>query len=461
VRASGRPIGVVYRYDSSSGLWGHLKAVLLQKSGRKARIYRVRRIRERDIKRFLESHIAERLTKPGDGPQIFSREGRNSVMDTVEIRSTSLHSAECSDFIVRDGNQTRLIFRASIVDNPSDRDACVRGRFLYQRKGKNDVWVDFDKMALSSLKKGEQFQLELKAGELLPLLKNLGGLYRIHQKQGVPHGRTKFIKIGIQLAKLLEVSEPELNEFLSGNRSNAINTLQRVLKWLAKSPGAPEALVSAEGELPELNALVGLANLRAVVQVWSENSTNDDENFWQLFLSKYAFVLAQIFAYPVVVIKDKAYVGGKRIDNSHGNLVDFLARVNTTGTAVLIEIKTPRTDLLGGKYRDDVFPPSRELTGAISQVLKYRESLMQEGHALMEGQGLQMSGADPRCIVIAGCAVQELADENRRRSFERFRERLSGVILITFDEVFDRIQGLIHLLETPPADTDEDEDPFA
>jgi excisionase family DNA binding protein len=38
---------------------GHLKAVLLPKSGRKARIYRVPRIRERDVKRFLDSHTTE------------------------------------------------------------------------------------------------------------------------------------------------------------------------------------------------------------------------------------------------------------------------------------------------------------------------------------------------------------------------------------------------------------------
>ena len=53
----------------------------------------------------------------------------------------------------------------------------------------------------------------------------------------------------------------------------------------------------------------------------------------------------------------------------------------------------------------------------------------------------------PRCVIIAGCAEAEFADEAQRCSFERFRERLVGVTLVTFDEIFNRIAGLVDLLE--------------
>jgi len=91
-----------------------------------------------------------------------------------------------------------------------------------------------------------------------------------------------------------------------------------------------------------------LANLRAVLEVWRTNEDNPDEEFWQDVFSKHAYVLSQLFAYPVAIIRGKAYVGGKRYDNLHGNLVDFLGRVPSSGSAVLIEIKTPRTPLLAG-----------------------------------------------------------------------------------------------------------------
>ena len=112
---------------------------------------------------------------------------------------------------------------------------------------------------------------------------------------------------------------------------------------------------------------------------------------------------------------------------------------------MLIEIKNPKTPLLGPEYRQDVFPPSRELGGALSQVLHYRESLMHELHALAQGQSHPVSGSDPRCVIIAGCAASELTNDPRKRSFERFRDRLVGVTVVTFDEVFSRINGLVEL----------------
>jgi hypothetical protein len=368
-------------------------------------------------------------------------------MDKVNVTSTSLHSAVVSDIVVRDGDQVRLVFRPGIVDNPSNPAACVRGRFLYQRKGKKDEWVDFDAQPLSSLKKGEQFQLELKAGELWPLLRQLGGLYRVHRGQGVPQGRVEFVKVDEQFAEFLRLGDQELQDFLSANPGDAISTLRRVLRWLSQSPGAADRLADESTDLPELNALVGLANLRSVVGIWEANSTNSDEEFWQSVFAKHSFVLSQVFAYPIIVIRGKAYVGGKTLDNEHGNLVDFLAQVPGSGEAVLIEIKTPNTSLLGAQYRQDVFPPSRDLSGAISQVLKYRESLLHDLHALNAGTSTRLLGTEPRCIVIAGCAARELGDEGRRRSFERFRERLLGVTVIGFDEVFARVAGQIGLLQ--------------
>jgi hypothetical protein len=85
-------------------------------------------------------------------------------MERVEIESTSRHSASCSDISVReDGEHVRLLFRPEIVDNPTNPLASVRGRFIYQRKGKNDRWLDLDKLPLSSLKKREGYQLRLLA----------------------------------------------------------------------------------------------------------------------------------------------------------------------------------------------------------------------------------------------------------------------------------------------------------
>jgi hypothetical protein len=221
--------------------------------------------------------------------------------------------------------------------------------------------------------------------------------------------------------------------------------LRAVLQWFSKQAGAQD-LLNEDDELPGLNSLVGLANLRSVLKTWSVNVDNKDEEFWQQLFASHSYVLSQLFAYPVVLIKGKAYVGGKDLSNSGGNIADFLYKAKSSGAAVLIEIKTPQTQLLGAKYREGVFPASTDLSSSISQVLENSETLSAECHSLnREEYGLSI--ARPYCVVILGNANKELVDDSKKRSFERFRERLIGVRIVTFDEVFQRIQGLISLLE--------------
>jgi len=76
-------------------------------------------------------------------------------MEKIEVQSTSPHSATCSDIILRQSDRVRLVFRPEIVDNPSNRDARVKGTFIYQKKGKADSWEKLDTVPLSSLKRGE------------------------------------------------------------------------------------------------------------------------------------------------------------------------------------------------------------------------------------------------------------------------------------------------------------------
>ena len=55
---------------------------------------------------------------------------------------------------------------------------------------------------------------------------------------------------------------------------------------------------------------------------------------------------------------------------------------------------------------------------------------------------------EPRCIVIAG-QTDQLTSDIMREYFELQRERVHGVVVITYDELFVRLQRLISLLEGP------------
>ncbi len=198
--------------------------------------------------------------------------------------------------------------------------------------------------------------------------------------------------------------------------------------------------------MPKLSALLGVATLKDALRFWKENESNSSEEFWQKAISDRTYVLSQIFSYPVVIIGTKAYVGGKQISNSGGREVDFLATTESTDAVILIEIKTPQTKLLARPYREGAHPLSMELSGALAQVLKYRQSITQAFDSLSAGSSRRLTLGEPRCIVIAG-NCKELANRDMRESFELMRERLQGIIVVTYDELFVRVERLLALLE--------------
>jgi hypothetical protein len=366
------------------------------------------------------------------------------MTDKTEIRSTSSHSAECADIVLRETDRIRLVFRPELVDNPSNLEARVNGTFLYQKKSASDSWEKFDLIPLNTLKKDEGYQLALHSDEVLTLRRELYALARFHRTEGIPEGRVELVKVKPELAGLLSAAEADIDALLTANRSDAIGLVTRVTQWLASNSEVASEILLDKTKLPSLNAIVSLANLKALSQLWADNSSNNSEDFWQDQIATHSFVRGLLFAFPVVVIGQKAYVGGKRLDNRHGNLVDFFARIPASDTAVLVEIKTPAKPLLGAEYRADVLPPSQELIGSIAQVLHYKESLLQD-HLVQESARVTCS--DPKCLVIIGSSESQLTNELRRRSFERFRERLEGVMVVTFDELFRRVNDLIALFE--------------
>ena len=369
-------------------------------------------------------------------------------MKEIETTSTSLRTADCEPIILRVLEHVRLAFLPTLVENTGSPEACVRGRFVYQKKAKNDEWSSLSSESLASLKFGEGYQLELKSGELLRLMRELGPLYRLYRQVGIPMGKSKFVKVEASLARFFALGEDDLRDFFESHTDNAAKTLLRLVQWLAISPhGVSRLLEIAPTELPSLTTLLGLTSIKNALKNWSENQTNGSEEFWQEELAERAYVLSQAYAYPIVIIKAKAYVGGKQVSNTGGNIADFLAKVESTDAVLMIEIKTPRTKLLGPEYRDGVYPFSQDLSGAIAQALSYRRSLGLDFHNITADSPKRLMLGEPRCLVIAGNAQEELKDIAKRESFELQRERLLGVTVITYDELFLKLRRLTELLE--------------
>lgn len=182
--------------------------------------------------------------------------------------------------------------------------------------------------------------------------------------------------------------------------------------------------------------------LADALNAWDASDKNEPEDYWQAFLEERPYLINLVFPGPVAVHQGRAYLGGKRIDNTGGKVVDFLLEHSIGGNAALLEIKRPATDLLmKTPYRgDDIYVPSRELVGAVSQILNYRDTVMTGGvitplHVFM-----------PSCVVLVGNYASELNNEEKRRSFELYRSSLSGVTVITYDELFTKLKGILDVL---------------
>ncbi len=180
-----------------------------------------------------------------------------------------------------------------------------------------------------------------------------------------------------------------------------------------------------------------LEGLRRVFDIWEANKNNADEEFWQTTLTQNSIVLSQVFSFPVIILQGKAYVGGTGLDQSGGNLVDFLLTNDLTENTVLVEIKTPETRLLGRRYRGGAYSPSSELVGAVAQISNYKHYLMRNSTQPEIG----VNAFNPPCLVVAG-SLDQTPDEAQRRAFELYRQGLRDVQIVTYDELFHKVANL-------------------
>jgi hypothetical protein len=183
-----------------------------------------------------------------------------------------------------------------------------------------------------------------------------------------------------------------------------------------------------------------------VIRKWHANKENNKEEFWQVIFSENPYILSQIFSMPVVFIKDRAYLGGMNIDGSEAKFVDFLFANQSSNDALLVEIKTPETQMFAKtKYRNSVYNPTKELSGAILQVLNYRRELAKNYQNLKSESGKTLDVFNPKCVVIIGNAAKELNTDAKRTSFELFRTSMKDVEIVTFDELFKKAEILATL----------------
>jgi hypothetical protein len=372
------------------------------------------------------------------------------MADLYTIRRRSGDTADGDPIVLRETQTTRLVFIPRLVNNAAHPERPVNGAFVYQKKRRDDSWEDHNELRLSNLKADEWVKLDLPADEIHTLMQNVAELYRHYKKEGLPTRQVHFLRLDAGRGEIADLGAIDIPRLLEMGRKAGLHVFGDVVHWAANEENAILALEQLQALEPDtlqrMNSLVGLSALKEALATWEANQSNADEEFWQRTLQQHAFVLSQVFAFPTVVIEEKAYFGGKRVDNKGGQVADFLCANPVTKNAIIIEIKTPATDLLGGKYRG-VYSISSELSGAVIQTLKYRYNLMTNFLNLRRDHEEDFEVFNPQCLIIAGHTKQLRHGPRRLEAFEMFRSGLRDVLVITFDELFDKTRQLIAALE--------------
>jgi hypothetical protein len=176
---------------------------------------------------------------------------------------------------------------------------------------------------------------------------------------------------------------------------------------------------------------------------------NHDEKFWQDLFQKNPELLFAIIPSAMQLIESQPYVGGKRIDNENGLISDFIFNAGTSNVS-MIEIKKPNTELLSTEtYRNNLYSPSKELSGGIVQLRKQKDQFTKKYDGILiesMKKNKYFKSYDPKMYLIIGNTND--FDEYKNESFELFRNELKDIEIITYNELLNKLELIISTLNS-------------
>lgn len=130
-------------------------------------------------------------------------------------------------------------------------------------------------------------------------------------------------------------------------------------------------LLEQPNKLVKLRKDIDLVTLDELITKFKEILEIDFEEYhWQRLFEENPFILNMAFGVPIIKVCGHAYVGGRKITGGGDKIADFLVKNCMSNNASIVEIKKPTTRLLGATtYRQDVYAPSPDLSGASNQLL--------------------------------------------------------------------------------------------
>lgn len=212
----------------------------------------------------------------------------------------------------------------------------------------------------------------------------------------------------------------------------------------AASVNASQIASKAPAKVARLQRDIEVVNLEQLIVTYAAAlDAGRNEDWWQHFFEENVFALQLLFGGPTVFVDAQVQIGEGPNSGKGLKIADYLLRSATTNNASLVEIKKPSTRLMKRRpYRQGVYGVQAQIGEAVTQVLDQALQLTRHEAATKHRSGDEswVSNA-PRCFVVAGLA-SELDSDDKKKSFDLYREHLSGVRLVTYDELLGQLTTL-------------------
>lgn len=252
----------------------------------------------------------------------------------------------------------------------------------------------------------------------------------------------KFVKDSVHLA--LDDWSQDIDDFSPKDKT----AIKELFDKLVLTDGflTTDALLTTKSKLDRQHIEDVTDEFKKLLSLTTDSSALEKK--WQKFLGKHNWVFSYVFSFPIMLLQDEAYVGGKNLSNKNGKITDFLVKNSVTSNVAFLELKTHKTPLIGTKkaYRgNDVFPVSKDLTGGVTQVLDQRDNFQKEFYTHKAKTEEHIESINSKCVVLMG-SIGDLKKEELK-SFELFRSNSKDVEVVTFDELLARFENLQELMD--------------
>lgn len=307
------------------------------------------------------------------------------------------------------------------------------------------------------IKKGNKFSPRLaisirdKQGKISE--KNLEGVStKIKARVSLEECYENFWKLIAFLQSLRDIEIPqgsfslvsvEERDIVKAIKGRDVKSVIRIIKELSKIEG----VTLSEKDIEQILDRKGkLSDFRTNIEEQADN-----ESWWQDFFENNKWIFGYGLNYQILRDEQsQPHYGGESVDGKGGQKGDYLTTTQgDINFTVLVEIKTPNTDLLQGttEIRNGAWSLSKELTDAVSQIQANVNTWETDGST--RPQNIRRFDKDniftvePKGIIVIGTLSQLKTPNSRMETFQRFRQSIHGIDILTFDELLKRVEFIV------------------